>query len=350
MQWLRFDASLVKFRSITLKKPIHHHQKFSQMIRDPDFLKIREGSFVYNLFGCEISHSKAPALHNFIFQKLGLKGFHYQILDSTDIDGFLQLLRLNDNVSDESDLKFNGAVVTMPYKVKMTEHVDMIDDAAKAVGAINTIYVRFDDNGKALNIGTNTDTFGVRDAFLVNAPLFVEACKTKSKIGLVYGGGGACRSAVYALHEYLGCERVYVVNRYAHEIDALIASMKGNGFKGEIVPVTTPDQAKRVTKPDLVVLTVPDFEPSSKEELLAKATLDVFIQQDAPGAVLEMCYHPNEITRLYRDFEVHGWKVISGVEAMIYQGIVQQTLWSGYPLEDMPIKEVTEHVYSMLHD
>lgn len=320
------------------------------MISDPDFSIVRQGSFVYNLFGREISHSKAPALHNFIFQKLGLKGYHYQILDSEDLDGFLQLLRLNDDVSDESGLKFNGAVVTMPYKVKMTEYVDMIDDAAKAVGAINTIYVRFDDKGKALNIGTNTDTFGVRDAFLINAPLFVESCKTTSKTGLVYGGGGACRSAVYALHEYLGCETVYVVNRFAHEIDALIKSMKGNGFKGEIVPILNPVQAKTVTKPCLVVLTVPDFEPTSEEELLAKETLDVFIQQEVPGAVLEMCYHPNEITRLYRDFEAHGWKVISGVEAMIYQGIVQQTLWSGYPLSEMPIKEVTEHVYSTLHN
>lgn len=322
----------------------------AKMILDPDFTKIREGSFVFNLFGCGISHSKAPALHNFIFQKLGLKNFHYQILDSTDVDAFLQLLRLNDNVSDEADLKFNGAVITMPYKVQMTEYVDMIDDAGKAVGAINTIYVRFNNEGKALNIGTNTDTFGVRDAFLVNAPLFVEKCKSVSKTGLVYGGGGACRSAVYALHEFLDCEKVYVVNRFAHEIDALIESMRGNGFKGEIVPILNPEQAKSVPKPDLVVLTVPDFEPSSEEELLAKATLDVFIQQDAPGAVLEMCYHPNEITRLYRDFEAHGWKVINGVEAMIYQGIVQQKLWTGYPLLMMPIDEVTKHVYSTLHD
>lgn len=42
------------------------------------------------------------------------------------------------------------------------------------------------------------------------------------------------------------------------------------------------------------------------------------MNQEAPGAVVEMCYHPNEITRLYREFESHGWKVISGVEAMIY--------------------------------
>lgn len=42
------------------------------------------------------------------------------------------------------------------------------------------------------------------------------------------------------------------------------------------------------------------------------------MNQKAPGAVVKMCYHPNEITRLYREFESHGWKVISGGEAMIY--------------------------------
>lgn len=319
------------------------------MFRPIDFAQIREKSFVYNLFGQNISHSKAPALHNFIFKKLGVNNFHYQILDSEDVPGFLKLLSANESASNEADLVFNGAVVTMPYKVVMTEHVDIIDDDAKAVGAINTIYVRFDENGKALNIGTNTDTFGVRDAFLVNAKKFVERSQGSQKPGLVYGGGGACRSAVYSLHKHLGCEKVYVVNRFAHEIDALIKDMKGNGFEGEIIPVLTTEQARTSIKPDLVVLTVPDFEPTSKEELLAKEILDVFIQQETPGAVLEMCYHPNEITRLYRDFECHGWSVISGVEAMIYQGIVQQTLWTGYSLEEMPVKEVTKHVYSTLN-
>lgn len=320
------------------------------MLLEPDFTVRRKKPFVYNLFGCNISHSKAPALHNFIFQQQGLEGFHYKILDSTDFDGFLKLLRSNDDAKTDADLVFNGAVITMPYKVKMTNHVDLIDDDAKGVGAINTIYVRFNEEGKALNIGTNTDTYGVRDAFLVNAPEFVDKCRSSSQIGLVYGGGGACRSAVYALYKYLGCKKIYVVNRFAHEIDALIESMKGNGFEGEIIPITNPDQAKKAQTPDLVVLTVPDFEPASEEELLAKATLDVFIQQETPGAVLEMCYHPNEFTRLYREFEAHNWKVISGVEAMIYQGLFQQALWSGYPVSEMPIEDVTKHVYSTLHD
>lgn len=315
-----------------------------------NFEIIRKKAFVYNLFGVNISHSKAPTLHNFIFEKLGLDGYHYQIMDSTDVDGFLKLLRMNNGASSEADLLFNGAVVTMPYKVKMTEHVDHVDEGAQAVGAINTIYVRFDESGKPLNIGTNTDTYGIRDAFLLNAPEFVEKCRNTNKVGLVYGGGGASRSAVFALYKFLGCEKVYVINRFAHEIDALITSMNENGFEGEIIPLLNPDQAKGIERPDLVVLTVPDFEPTSEEEILAKQTLDVVIKQEQSGAVLEMCYHPNEITRLYREFESHNWKVISGVEAMIYQGLVQQTLWSGYSIDEMPVKEVTNHVYASLHD
>lgn len=186
---------------------------------------------MHKLFGQNISHLKAPVLHNFIFKRLGL-GFHYEIFDSEDVNAFLELISANKDARFEEDLVFNGAVVTMLYNVRMCEHDDLIDGDGKVFGAINTIHVRFDENGKALNIGTNTDTFGVRDAFLMNALPVVERSQAARKPELVYGGGGACRSASYSLHKHLGCEKVYVVNRFAQEIETLIESMKGNGFEG----------------------------------------------------------------------------------------------------------------------
>lgn len=317
-------------------------------LQPPNFAALREKNFTYNLFGTGVNHSRAPILHNFIFQKLGLPHAQYVPLDSADVPAFCQLINSNAHATSESELVFNGLAVTMPHKVVMAEHVDVVDENARQIGAINTIYVRFDANQKALNIGTNTDTVGIRDAFLYNTRDVAEASIAAKLPGLVYGGGGACRSAVYALHAYLGCPTVYVVNRFASEVVELARLMKESGFQGEIVHVATPEQAQTLQAPKLVVLTVPDFEPTTAEEKTARATLEVFIQAPEKGAVLEMCYHPNPETRLYKDFGAAGWTVIGGAEAMIYQGLAQQVLWTGYAVSEMPVDAVREAVYKSL--
>lgn len=314
----------------------------------PDFDQLRKKNFTFRLFGVGIAHSKAPMMHNFLFQELGLANFRYEIMDSLNVDLYLDYIGSNKNATCEAELTYNGSAVTMPNKVTMTNYVDLIDDNARAVGAINTIYVRFKD-GIPINIGTNTDTVGIRDLMRFNAPEIVAKNIKTNKPGLVYGGGGACRSAIYALHEYLGCSKIYVVNRFANEVQVIAESMAANGFAGEIVHVETPEQAEKLEKPELVVLTVPDFEAVTDMEKLARATLETFIQSDQKGAVLEMCYHPQEITRLYKAFKAGGWNVVGGVEAMIYQGLAQQVLWTGYELAEMPVEEVMEHVYKNVH-
>ncbi|ODV68464.1 NAD(P)-binding protein [Hyphopichia burtonii NRRL Y-1933] len=293
------------------------------------------GGARFRLFGLHIQHSKAPLLHNFLFKRLGLENWKYELFESNNVDEFKKYLQEPGTI---------GSAVTMPNKVTMIDHVDVVDDGAKAVGAINTIYTKREADDKII-VGTNTDTIGIHSSFVYNTPDQVKQSQESSLPGLVYGGGGACRSAVYALHDLLHCSKVYIINRYESEVVQVMKAMKQGGFKGEIVHIKNPDEAEQIAnRPKLIVLTVPDFEPVSPEETLAKQTLDVFIQ-DGKGAVLEMCYHPNPTTRLYKEFESHNWKVISGIEAMIYQGIAQQVFWTGVPIDKMPVKEVIDYIY-----
>lgn len=308
---------------------------------------IRKKDFLLHLFGEGITHSKAPLMHNYLFKKLGCDGYIYECLDAYGLEAFIELISANKNATSWNDLKYIGSAVTMPYKVAIIPHLDEIDFNAQSVGAVNTIYVRF-KNGKAINIGTNTDTVGIRDAFQYNVP--EATAKGEGKPGLVYGGGGACRSAVYALKEYLGCSKIYLVNRFALEVEKIQEEMAANGFTGEIIHIATPEQARKVESPNLLVLAVPDFAPVTEEEILARDTLDVFINQEEKGAVLEMCYHPTQITRLYKAFHKAGWAVVGGIEAMIYQGFAQQVLWTGYSLEEMPTKDVVDYVRETIEE
>ncbi|CAM9011273.1 unnamed protein product [Wickerhamomyces anomalus] len=289
----------------------------SKTLLAPNFEEQKSQPHTFYLFGEHLSKSKAPFLHNALFKSLGYDEWDYKIYETSYIS------EISHKINSE---KLFGSAVTMPNKVKAVELVDLLDDIGKGCGSINTIYTRTDpNNGRALKIGTNTDT-------------------------VVYGGGGACRSAIFALYKLLNVPKVYIINRYESEVEEVKVSMKLNGFEGEIIHVKTAEQAREMDPPKLVVLTVPNFEPQTTEEKIARNTLDVFINQKSPGIVLEMCYHPVIETQLFHNFLNAGWKVISGVEAMIYQGIAQQVLWTGIPIDKIPTKKIKEQVYSSINN
>jgi len=305
-----------------------------------DYKELRKQAKTFYLFGEHISKSKAPFLHNTTFKALGLDQWEYKLFESSNFDEF------NNKFENEGLI---GSAVTMPNKVKATEHVDELDPIGKGCGSINTIYTRVDSiTGKLVKIGTNTDTVGIKESFHQNYPKETE--ELKAAPGLVYGGGGACRSAIFALYRLLKVPKIYIINRFEDEVVQVIESMKKNGFDGEIIHIKTPEQAKKMEMPKLVVLTVPNFAPSLPEEIIARNTLEVFIQQEAPGIVLEMCYHPVIETQLYHDFHNAKWRVISGVEAMIYQGIAQQVFWTGYKLEEIPTKSIIKTLYNTIRE
>lgn len=299
--------------------------------KQPKYAQLHAEPHTFRLFGERLKHSRAPSLHNTLFELLRLP-WNYRVHETADLEEIRRHI---------FDPQFAGCAVTMPNKVGATSCVDELDSIGAGCGSINTVYVRHrSDTGGAVTIGTNTDTVGISQSLAHCHPQAVAAARGKP--GLVYGAGGACRSAVYALNKLLGVSKVYIINRVDNEVDAVMADMAANGFSGEIIHVKTPEQAAALDPPSIAVLTVPDFEPTSEDEKLAKRTLDIFKQH--PGVVLEMCYHPVVETRLFNEFTEAQWMVVSGVEAMIHQGLAQQVLWTGIPLEQLPVEEVVERV------
>lgn len=271
------------------------------------------------LFGYPIAHSLSPLLQNTMWEKQGIN-WTYELYESKDADAFYEILK-----SDE----LIGAGVTMPHKVTFTSRVDDISDEGRAIGSINTVYKRKGTDGKIKLIGTNTDCYGIRDAFLKNVPDIRD--RSRGKPGMVIGGGGTTRAAVYALATWFGCSTVYLVNRFESEVQEVIDHF-GDSLPAKLVAVTTPEQARGLEQPAMAVGAVPDFEPQTEEEIRARACVLEFLKRDEKGAILEMCYHPKPETKFYHVAKSHGWKVIPGTEAMIYQGVEQQNLWNEQPV------------------
>jgi quinate dehydrogenase len=187
-------------------------------------------------------------------------------------------------------------------------------------------------------VGTNTDVIGIRGAFYENIPNPDEVFHGKP--GLVVGGGGAARSAVYALKKFMKATAVYVINRDKSEVDAVISWCKDHGYGDDLIHVSTVEQAQELEGVGAIVACVPDFPPVSAAEIEARKIYEIFLSKPHKGAALEMCYHPKPWTQIADLSEKAGWNVILGTEAMIYQGFAQDSFWTGKGLDELPVEQV----------
>lgn len=269
------------------------------------------------LVGTPIAHSLSPLLHHSLYSTIH-ENWGQVLYDTPDLRSFLEMLR-----ADETSL---GSGVTMPYKLEVIPYLDELTPEGKAIGAINTIFYKTDSKGQRTFCGTNTDCIGVRDAFLWNVS---DPSMFKGRPGLVVGGGGTCRAAVYALQTFLGCSPIYIINRDKKEVDMVIDECKARGFDDNILHVSTIAQAQELQAPGAIVSAVPDFEPVTENEKIAREALAVLLNKSEKGALLEMCYHPSPNTQISALATSSGWPVIVGTEAMVGQGFEQARLWTG---------------------
>jgi quinate dehydrogenase len=218
-----------------------------------------------------------------------------------------------------------GSAVTMPHKVAILPHLDSLTPEGRDCGAVNTIVIRKDPaTGKRNYVGTNTDVIGIRESFYQNIPN--PDAVFHNRPGMVIGGGGAARSAVYALRRMMQCKPVYLVNREKSEVDAVIEECKAKGFGQNLIHVETLEEAEKLAGPGAIVSCVPDFPPKTEKEHQARNVLNCMLAKEHKGAILEMCYHPSPWTEIGGLSESSGWQVILGTEAMIYQGLEQVSL------------------------
>lgn len=234
-----------------------------------------------------------------------------------------------------------GSSVTMPHKVAILQHIDDITEEGRAVGACNTIFRRDDKL-----IGTNTDIIGIRESFVQNISSPTQTYQGRP--GLVVGGGGAARSAVYALRRYMGCKDIYLVNRDPAEVEAVISWCVAQGYGDGLRHIPTAAEAETAEGPGAIVACVPNFPPVTEAEREARKVTEVFLSKPHKGAILEMCYHPTPYTEIGTLAEKAGWQVILGTEAMIYQGFAQDQLWTGKGLDELPVKPVKEVIAAEL--
>ena len=144
----------------------------------------------YALIGERLGHSYSKIVHEEIYRELNIDADFYLYECKRD--------ELEDVINKLKTGEYAGYNVTFPYKKTVMQYIDVISDEAKAIGSVNTIYVK---DGRT--IGYNTDYFGFY------YELLYYKVPVKGKDCYVLGTGGAAL-AVHKALEDLGGNVTYV--------------------------------------------------------------------------------------------------------------------------------------------
>ena len=138
------------------------------------------------VIGDPIARSKSPLIHRFWLEKLGIDADYRATRVSADeLPEFL--------AARADDPDWRGCNVTMPLKQAVQAHLYSVEEPARTIGAVNTIYPAFD----RLLAGQNTDAAGFLEplqSMLGERHYF--------RMARVLGTGGAARAIVHALAQH----------------------------------------------------------------------------------------------------------------------------------------------------
>ncbi|MBE6038817.1 MAG: hypothetical protein E7218_06380, partial [Anaerofustis stercorihominis] len=166
----------------------------------------------YGLLGEKLSHSFSPQIH------MALADYTYELMEVApeNIDKFM------------TERDFSAINVTIPYKQTVIPYLDSIDEAAKEIGAVNTVVNR---DGKLY--GYNTDYYGLISL------MERTGISLKDKKVLILGSGGTSKTARVAAKE-LGAREIYRLSRTAREDCITYEDALNSHTDSEIIINTTP--------------------------------------------------------------------------------------------------------------
>lgn len=279
---------------------------------------------LYALIGSPISHSGSPAMYNYSFAAKGIDS----VYTAFDVD----VEHTKDAIAAMRTFNMGGMNVTMPCKVETVKYMDELSDAARIMGAVNTI-VNVD--GKL--VGHNTDGVG----FVSN--LKDNGVDIKGKKITVAGGGGAA-TAIQIQCALDGVREISIFNKkddfFQRTVDT--AEKLKAEVEGLIVNVYDIDDIPKMTEEILdsdifVNGTIVGMKPL--DDLSVVKDLSAFHEN---LVVCDAVYNPVE-TKLLREAKAAGCKTVSGKGMLLWQGVAAFKLYTG---EDMPVEEVKERFFS----
>jgi shikimate dehydrogenase len=266
------------------------------------------------VLGHPIGHSVSPAMHNAALAALaredpawgGWRYFRFEV-PPAELPRALELLRAR---------RFHGVNLTVPHKVIAFGQVAEIDDAARPVGAVNTL--RLSPGGWQ---GFNTDGYGLSAA--LRAALGLELAN--ATVVLLGAGGAARGAAVECLQR--GCAALWIVNRTAAHLESLLAVVRPLAGKIPVHGLVTAEAQAALASagPGTIVINATSAGLRGSDPApLPLAALP------RPAGIYDMIYNPPR-TPLLQEAASLGLPHANGLAMLVHQGAKALEIWTGIP-------------------
>ncbi len=268
-------------------------------------------TYSLGLTGFPLGHSLSPVLHQTALAEAGLTG-KYELFTvpplpegQKDLEVLLNRLRSGE---------LHGLNVTIPHKQSVIPLVDELSPSAAAMGAVNTLYVRF---GKL--VGDNTDAPGFWGD-LAHLPI------QKAKSALILGAGGAARAVVYALLTHGWTVRITDLRQ--EQVDSLYthySAQELDSSRLEVIPFAPQAIETAGLDSDLVVNTTPVGMHPNIDHCAWPGNIPL----PARACIYDVVYNPME-TKFLRLAAGAGLPCRNGLGMLVEQAALAFECWTGF--------------------
>jgi shikimate dehydrogenase len=240
------------------------------------------------VIGDPVGHSKSPLIHNLWLERLGVQGeYRGTRVGPEELADYLESRRF--------DPDWRGCNLTMPLKAEVVPLLDIVDDSADKVKAVNCVV---SDEGAL--VGANTDISGLSCTLGLFDPIDPV---------ILIGTGGAARAALYVLHE-MGAITVHVFGRSRKIAQTLLDEFEQEG-DGCILE-DRPDVDSTMRLINATPLGMIGQPPMPERGLALVDRLPHYAH------VLDMIYDPLE-TELMARARAKGLVAVNGLEMLVEQ-------------------------------
>ena len=275
------------------------------------------------LLGNPLAQSAGSFMHNSVYQKLGMNCLYVPLE--------LTIEQLGPVVNNLDNFHYAGSGVTMPFKTHVHKYLDGLADSAKYTEVVNTIVF---ENGK--KIGYNTDGTG-----------FVMSLKKQLGLNipdhnyLILGSGGAATAiaCTLALEGAKDIRSLCIAKDYFYA-ESLYSVVEGH-FPSvcTIGEMTDENIAQSLEEYEVVI-------HATKVGMFPHCG-DILFDPDLlrPGHIVcDVVYVP-VMTKLLKEAESRGCKILNGLWMNTYQAAEQMVLWLGIePPVDYMYHHSLEHL------
>ena len=269
------------------------------------------------VIGWPVEHSRSPLIHRYWLEQYGIDGaYKKEAVESKDLPEFLGSLAARG---------YAGANVTLPHKEAAMRLAAIADEAARAIGAANTLWL---DEAGRLNAG-NTDAYGFITNLNAEAPGWNDARRPV----MVLGAGGAARAILHGLLAE-GASRILLANRTRDRAETL-----ARDFGPAVIVVDWRERARALSGCSLLV-------NATSLGMTGKDPLDLDLASlPADAVVADLVYSPLE-TGLLAAARTRGNRAVDGLGMLLHQAVPGFERWFG--VRPAVTSELRAHVAASL--